>query len=287
MNHTVNILKLLGTALFFVGLLLAIFSWFVFYQNDLSDYLRFKLGKPLKKKESTRNTQIISQYYSEKLSDNDEVVEHEIVNSTESIPSDTEELSFLGRDDNGNVSQVIIDEDLDVTPQLDILSEEGEEETSLLPSERSEVDETSDLNQLEGDLDETVVEIISSSSSLTPKMDNGEFVPVEPVLDETVVEIISAPVEIDSEGSEDTTVLEVAEEEETEELTTLLNDESDVHVEEQTVLSDGSEETSVLTSDLSDKPTVVSEKLWSKPIKFVKKAGGNVIVSSAMNEEKR
>lgn len=216
MVEYIGLLRTASLLVAVLGLILLSLAAFVVWKYDLLDYYRFKTGKG--KKKSVKQEQIVSQYYSEALSQDDS---HEIINEEYEI--DSENLSeniTIGHNEQGEVRQIIENDvvDFSLTKRAsNIPLPEGNEETTLLAEEPSvnkkirvdfgsqnknsvsNVDLSSFFEEDEG-IDETDA-IPLSKSNLDDEYENDEGI------DETDVIEFQASRSLNSSGSEETELL--------------------------------------------------------------------------------
>ena len=216
MVEYIGLLRTASLLVAVLGLILLSLAAFVVWKYDLLDYYRFKTGKG--KKKSVKQEQIVSQYYSEALSQDDS---HEIINEEYEI--DSENLSeniTIGHNEQGEVRQIIENDvvDFSLTKRAsNIPLPEGNEETTLLAEEPSvnkkirvdfgsqnknsvsNVDLSSFFEEDEG-IDETDA-IPLSKSNLDDEYENDEGI------DETDVIEFQASRSLNNSGSEETELL--------------------------------------------------------------------------------
>lgn len=216
MVEYIGLLRTASLLVAVLGLILLSLAAFVVWKYDLLDYYRFKTGKG--KKKSVKQEQIVSQYYSEALSQDDS---HEIINEEYEI--DSENLSeniTIGHNEQGEVRQIIENDvvDFSLTKRAsNIPLPEGNEETTLLAEEPSvnkkirvdfgsqnknsvsNVDLSSFFEEDEG-IDETDA-IPLSKSNLDDEYENDEGI------DETDVIEFQASSSLNDSGSEETELL--------------------------------------------------------------------------------
>lgn len=252
MEERIELLKTISFYLGIFSVILIAVAAYVVWKNDLLDYYRIKKGKPRKKIDPIpQNKTKVSQYYSDYHPSVDNG--HEIVEASVEDDSGSFSTNLSG---NLNAVGVTRPANYDVRKQKDFDRRyiEGEEETTLLEDNSSDPTEELTFKVDDGAEETTLLQdaLYAETEIVDLKEYSDDLLSGSHQLDEGTEETTllqnnqdvhfdSTPkTSSDDDGSEETTILTIDDED----ITTLLD-------------ADGSEETQLLTKEIDDTETTL------------------------------
>lgn len=252
MEERIELLKTISFYLGIFSVILIAVAAYVVWKNDLLDYYRIKKGKPRKKIDPIpQNKTKVSQYYSDYHPSVDNG--HEIVEASVEDDSGSFSTNLSG---NLNAVGVTRPANYDVRKQKDFDRRyiEGEEETTLLEDNSSDPTEELTFKVDDGAEEITLLQdaLYAETEIVDLKEYSDDLLSGSHQLDEGTEETTllqnnqdvhfdSTPkTSSDDDGSEETTILTIDDED----ITTLLD-------------ADGSEETQLLTKEIDDTETTL------------------------------